>query len=193
MLSKRRFDQSLFSLVIIISLSNRVGSKVGNQTCTPEDFFCRTRVRYLLNPSMGVADKHKTRREGIFATESSLRTRPNYATRLQHHEISTKYYNLFPFPLPYTQAGGGFFAYKRFQAGADAAFSQGLADEEGFGTATAEDGGAGYQVCSRGILDNIPMLPMYYKLQLSFPGWLHRRRDGRLRGGALLRGRADGR
>ncbi len=100
--------------------------------------------------------------------------------------------SLFPSHIR-TQAGGGFFAYKRFQAGADAAFSQGLADEEGFGTATAEDGGAGYQVCSRGILDNIPMLPMYYKLQLSFPGWLHRRRDGRLRGGALLRGRADGR
>ncbi len=43
----------------------------------------------------------------------------------------------------FLQAGGGFLAYKRFQAGADAAFSQGLADDEGFGTATAD--AAGYQ------------------------------------------------
>ncbi len=47
------------------------------------------------------------------------------------------------FLLVCPQAGGGFLAYKRFQAGADAAFSQGLADDEGFGTAATD--AAGYQ------------------------------------------------
>lgn len=45
--------------------------------------------------------------------------------------------------MTFFQLGGAFFAYKRFQAGADAAFSQGLGDGEGFGT--DGDAAAGYQ------------------------------------------------
>ena len=57
----------------------------------------------------------------------------------------------FPLSLAHKKAAGAFFAYQRYQAGADAAFSQGIAEDEmggggddypgGYAAAAAADGG----------------------------------------------------